>query len=484
MQLETLLENIPENDTISLRNANKLLFEAMGCTCVIIDDDPTGNQTVYDIPLLTTWDQATLEHEFLQKTPAFFLLTNSRSLTTATVAKIYQTIGQNIAAVAEKTGRNFVIISRSDSTLRGHFQTELTALKASSLYKNEAPIQIFIPVMFEGGRVTINNTHYIQDASNLIPVNESPFAKDTVFGYQHADLKAWILEKTANSVSETAIFNFSLKEIRTSPIAVLVEKLLNSKKGNYLIFDAINYQDLDKITHALLTAQQKGATFLYRTSSSFVPSYLGISPKKLVESTDILTPKNTNGGLVIVGSYVPKSSSQLQYLLDRTAAENHVELEVTNIFEDKQGDYLASISKKINIKISSGQTVILYTSRKLLTGTTAEENLAIGNMVSNALITLVQSLEHPPKFLLAKGGITSHDIAIKGLGMRRSTVIGQLLPGVPLWKMSDKTKFPDLAYIVFPGNVGNESAVYDAINKLTTTTQNEHIKSLALKKNE
>ena len=259
---------------------------------------------------------------------------------------------------------------------------------------------------------------------------------------------------------------------------------MNSKKGSYLIFDAINYQDLDKITHALLLAQQQGATFLYRTSSSFVPSYLGISPKKLLESTDILTPKNTNGGLVIVGSYVPKSSSQLQYLLDRTAAENHIELEVTNVFEDKQSDYLTSISKKINTKISLGQTVILYTSRKLLTGTTAEENLAISNTVSNALITLVQSLEHPPKFLLAKGGITSHDIAIKGLGMRRSIVIGQLLPGVPIWKMSDETKFPDLGYIVFPGNVGNESAVYEAINKLTTVTQNEHVKNLSLKKND
>lgn len=469
MQLKTLLKNIPDTDSNPYRTSNKSLFERLNKTCVIIDDDPTGNQTVYDIPLLTSWDVTTLEQEFSKKTPAFFLLTNSRSLPANEVTKIYQTIAQNIAEVSEKTERDFSIISRSDSTLRGHFQTELSAIKSTAVYQNKNPVHIFIPVMFEGGRVTINKTHYIEENTSLTAVNKSPFAKDAVFGYQHADLQEWILEKTKNKVTVSQIFSFSLKEIRTSTVLALSQKLLNIAKNSYVLFDALNYQDLDKITNALLLSEQQGATFLYRTSSSFVPSYLGIPSKELLDRKEILKQKNTNGGLLIVGSYVPKSSSQLHYLLERTASENHIELDLDTLFGSKQPNYLATLAATINSKFSTGQTLVLYTSRKLIKGTTAEQNLAIGRKVSDALITLVQALEQQPKFILAKGGITSHDIATKGLGMQRSIVLGQLLPGVPVWQMGAETKFPELPYIVFPGNVGDETAVYQAINKLTTT---------------
>jgi len=72
-----------------------------------------------------------------------------------------------------------------------------------------------------------------------------------------------------------------------------------------------------------------------------------------------------------------------------------------------------------------------------------------------------------PNYILVKGGITSHDIAIQGLGMKRSEVIGQLLPGVPVWKMGEETRFPNIKYIVFPGNVGGEKSLYQITQKLT-----------------
>ena len=47
---------------------------------IVLDDDPTGTQTVYDLPVLTEWTVATLQAEFARGTPIFYILTNSRSL--------------------------------------------------------------------------------------------------------------------------------------------------------------------------------------------------------------------------------------------------------------------------------------------------------------------------------------------------------------------------------------------------------------------
>ena len=77
-------------------------------------------------------------------------------------------------------------------------------------------------------------------------------------------------------------------------------------------------------------------------------------------------------------------------------------------------------------------------------------------------------LEVRPRYLIAKGGITSSDLATKGLGVKRARVLGQILPGVPVWELGPETKFPGLPYVVFPGNVGGPEALQDAVQKLKT----------------
>ena len=109
----------------------------------------------------------------------------------------------------------------------------------------------------------------------------------------------------------------------------------------------------------------------------------------------------------------------------------------------------------LNQKLDAGEDVLLYTSRELLTAADVDGNLEIGSVISKALVTLIEKLEKAPRYLIAKGGITSNDLAVKGLKMNRSTVLGQILRGVPVWEMGKDTRFPGLPYVVFPGNVGN-----------------------------
>ena len=462
--LKDILDTLPDEDTTNYRIQNKLLFKELNKTCVVIDDDPTGNQTVYNIPLLTQSTIETIENEFKNGTPIFFILTNSRSLTVEKSAEIYSEITKTIQKASQNTNRSFSIISRSDSTLRGHFPSEIDAIKQNrDLYNS---ITVLIPVMFEGGRVTLNNTHYILEQDNLVPVNETPFSKDKSFGYSNANLKEWIEEKTKGVIKSSDVFSISLEAIRTLKANALCKIINDIPHGNYCIFNALNYQDLDKVSNALLLAEKQGKKIAYRTSSSFVPSYIGLEPKPLLTAYNLIDSNASNGGLTIVGSYVPKSSEQLKNVISSFNKECIFEIKVDEILGNNNENYLMEVSKAIDVQLNNGFNVLVFTSRKLISGASASENLDIGEKVSNALVKLIQQLKERPKYIIAKGGITSHDLAIKGLGMERSKVLGQIIPGVPVWEMGKETKFPKLTYIVFPGNVGDDKSLLKVIQKL------------------
>ncbi|NMH87973.1 four-carbon acid sugar kinase family protein [Flavivirga algicola] len=462
--LSDISKELPLEDTSNYRCLNKKLFKDLDRTCVVIDDDPTGNQTVYDIPLLTGWDLETLVHEFKNETPAFFLLTNSRSLSQEKSSEVYQEISKNILRASELTNREFTVISRSDSTLRGHF-SEVNVVKNALNYNNI--ITVFLPVMFEGNRVTVNDVHYITDGDYLVPVNETPFSQDHTFAYSKADLKEWIQEKTNGEIKASDVFSLSVEAIRNKNKEWLCEQIMSLHAGAFCVLNALNYHDLDKGVQALLLAEKLGKKIVYRTSSSFVPSYIGLEPKSLLTPEKIIDLNTQTGGVVIVGSYVSKSSQQLNYALKHYSENEIIEVDVDTILKEGADAYLAVIISKIDENIATGNDVIVYTSRKLITGASANSNINIALRVSNALVDLVKGMSVRPKYLLAKGGITSHDLAIKGLGMKRSRVLGQIQPGIPVWEMDEETKFPKLPYIVFPGNVGDERSLLTIIQKLS-----------------
>ncbi|PWH84418.1 hypothetical protein DIS18_07770 [Algibacter marinivivus] len=461
--LLNITKQLPKEDVSNHRGMNYNLFKQLNRTCIVVDDDPTGNQTVYDIPLLSHWDKETIINEFKNETPVFFILTNSRSLSEKKSLEIFKQISKNIAEASQITNRKFTIISRSDSTLRGHF-SEIEIIK--QVISEKEAITLFIPVMFEGGRITVNDTHYILDNKQLTPVNETPFAKDHTFKYSNANLKGYIEEKTNGKIKASDVNSFSIDTIRLLDVISLSKQIKALKPNQYCIVNALNYNDLDKFSQAILLAEKLGKTIFFRTSSSFVPSYIGQKPKGLLYPKELFKTNNKPGGLIIVGSYVNKSSIQLNSVLNHFEKESAIEVDVDIILNGQTNSYIQSLVSKIEDHIKQGNDVIVYTSRKLISGKDTTSNINIASKISNSLVAIIKGIQVRPKYVLAKGGITSHDIATKGLGMKRSKVLGQIEYGIPLWSMGKETKFPELPYIVFPGNVGSEDSLLTLIQKL------------------
>ena len=457
-------ESLPPPCPAPLLESIRAKSEKLNRSIVVLDDDPTGTQTVYDVPVLTEWSLETVTKEFENQTPLFFILTNSRSVSEPNAIDIATQIGSVLVQASNTTGRKFEVISRSDSTLRGHYPAEVDAL-AESIGRADCP-QIFCCFFLEGHRLTVDDVHYVVEGDKMIPAAETPFAKDTAFGYSHSNLKLWVDEKTKGKIPSDAVTSVSIANLREDPDAVK-QALGQLASNDVCIVNCIELSDLELFVDALLDCCLDGKSFIYRSAASFVQIRAGLATRELL-TTGELRGDTATGGLVVVGSYVPKTTKQLQCLRDNASDLVAIELEVEVLIDDSKRDAAVADAKtRVNSAIESGQNVVLYTSRAYVTSGAAKTDLALGQRVSLAIVEIVSSLTIQPAFLVAKGGITSSDVATKGLDVKRAQVMGQILPGVPVWKLSDESRFPGMAYVVFPGNVGDDGALLKAYEKFS-----------------
>jgi uncharacterized protein YgbK (DUF1537 family) len=430
---------------------------------VVLDDDPTGTQTVHNTPVLADWSVEVLQAELQSDLPALYILTNSRSLPLPAARTLNADIGRNLVEAGKRVNRDFVVVSRSDSTLRGHFPGEVEAL-ASALGENFDG-WILIPFFLEGGRYTVGDTHYVEEGGWLIPAAETEFARDSVFGYRSSNLRDWVEEKTGKLVSSEEVVSISLEDIRMGGPAGVTERLLRIEKSKIGVVNAAAYRDVEVFVKGLLDAEAQGRRFVYRSAASFVRVRAGISPRPLLCSSDLDLPAQ-GGGLTLVGSYVPKTTRQLQKLLALPQMAS-VEMDVDGILDHNRREVeIDRICRSAEGLLQDQRDVVIYTSRKLVKAGQAENDLSIGSRVSDALITTLQRMDAKLRYLVAKGGITASDVATKGLNVRRALVLGQILPGVPVWRLGPESRHAGIPYIVFPGNVGGDDALAETVQAL------------------
>lgn len=450
---------------------------------VVLDDDPTGTQTCHDINVLTVWDDATLQQEFRSGCPGFFILTNSRALAPDDSWDLIQTICRAVKRAAEASGNTaFEIVLRGDSTLRGHFPLEAEAAE-DALGGDEADVWVLAPFFEQGGRLTIEDVHYVASPDGqLVPAAQTPFARDATFGYTQSNLRGYIKEKVREARTHKAqkrcenLYSITLEDIRVGGAAKVAEKLVGFSSPAIVIVNAVVTADMDVFVQGLLqvSSYQKSnkKKFLYRTGAAFVSSRLGIpqipplSPKDLGMDLSPSAP----GGLIIAGSYVPKTTEQLDALIQGRHVEKDalevITLDVSALLKSPQStsSILLDAADKAGSCITAGRDVLVMTSRKLITGTDKVSSLRICNVVAEALVTFLRFLVPRPRYIIAKGGITSSDAATKGLLFKRARICGQAQPGVPLWRCSETTcKWPDIPYAVFPGNVGERETLRDLV---------------------
>jgi len=451
------------------------LYKNSCCKVVVLDDDPTGTQTVYNIPCLTTWDEEAISEEFNNPEPLFYILTNSRSVSSTEAYSINKLIGERIADISAECKKKYILISRSDSTLRGHFPVEMEALR-EGLQEPDLPC-LLVPAFFPGGRITVNDLHYVKDGDHYIEAGKTEFSRDSYFGYRNSNLKLWVEEKSSGRVKAGDVASLSLYTIRNEGHEGVKQFLNTLKPRQYAVINACCQEDLDIVSHAFWLSIKEGKSFLIRSAASIIASLMGLSNRpylslrELTIKSDNYFNAEKNGGLMVMGSYVEKSTRQLNFLINELSKNNcnfvHLELNTESLINSGQADKIISdLSRQADLHLSSGKTVLMTTSRILVKGKNSVEDLQINKTVADALISIVKGIDRVPRFFVAKGGITSSIMATECLGIKKALVLGQAMAGVSVWKCGPESKFPGLPFVIFPGNVGNDSALYELLKDL------------------
>lgn len=437
---------------------------------VALDDDPTGSQTVHGCLLLTRWDVRTLTHALQDEAPLFFVLSNTRGMDAERAAVVTRNICVNLRLAladleAAGTPVQPVILSRSDSTLRGHYPVE-TDVIAAELGPFDA--HFLVPAFFEGGRITRDGTHYLMVDDRPVPVHETEFARDSVFGFSTAFLPDYVEEKTQGRISAGMVQRFGLEDLRGDRAGL--EARLTALAGNACCaVDAEQQSDLDAFAAAVLAATAQGKRFLFRSAASLLTSLAALPAQPVAPADMGQFTRGGRPGVVLVGSHVGKSTRQLEHL---TANSDSVALEVDLDRLDAADALVADLVAGVEAAAAEGRGAVLYTSRGEYRFPSKAERLAFGERVSDLLVRIVQSLPTTIGFLISKGGITSNDTLSEGLALTTARVLGQVRAGCSVVRCpADHPRFPQLPVVIFPGNVGGDEALTEVYRIMSASSQ-------------
>lgn len=431
---------------------------------IVLDDDPTGSQTVHSCLLLTRWDVETLHDAMLDPSPLFFILTNTRGMDAKRAADITREVCQNIQIALDELKQeertiNPILVSRSDSTLRGHYPVE-TDVIAEELGPFDA--HFLVPAFFEGGRITRDSIHYLVVDGKEIPVHETEFANDSVFSYKHSYLPDYVEEKTQGRIKADQVERFQLEEVRGNSLS----HLINLKNNICCAVDCETQDDLNNFAEQLNEAAKQGKRFLFRSAASLLTSLANLPPQPVAAEAMYKYVRNAKAGAVIVGSHVKKTTQQLEQLLKQ---KDVVALEVdVQRIPTERDSLLKDVLKQAEDAHAKNLTPVIYTSRIEKVFADQQTRVAFGEQVSAFLMDVVRNLPDTLGFLISKGGITSNDVLSSGLSLRTSRVVGQILPGCSVVRCpNNHPRYPDMPVVIFPGNVGDEHGLTTAYKRLT-----------------
>jgi uncharacterized protein YgbK (DUF1537 family) len=465
-------------DAEALRESIRAERADAGLLLGVLDDDPTGSQAVHDVQVVTVLAEDAYAAALDGLAGTCFVLTNTRSLGEAAAIEVNTVVARGLFAVARQRGARIQLVSRSDSTLRGHVLAEVAALQAARrrALGREYDGVLLIPAFLEAGRLTAGDIQWARTGGELVAVGQTEYARDPVFGYAASDLRDFIAEKSGGAISRDQVRSISLADIRIGGPGRIHELLAGTRDGNWVVVNATEYSDLETVAYAVLLAERAGQSFLYRSGPSFVRALTGIAPKPPLRGPELWPAARHSGhGLIVVGSHVGRTARQLDVLRARRRPAE-IEVDVPAILAGV-GDVPGLIARQVVAALRQSD-VLLYTSRAVFSGSARQDgsawqdgsvwqdSLAVARAVSAAVARIVrESLAAEPAWLVAKGGITAHDVAVHGLGLRRARVAGQLFPGmISVFHPLDATESAlGVPYVVFAGNVGDDAALAQTV---------------------
>lgn len=474
MRASELMRNLPPEPA---RDWESDLAEPHDRVLVAFDDDPTGTQSVRDLPVLTSWEDADLDWALAQDAPAIYVVTNTRSLAPALAAARVREVAERTLAAARRAGKRVTLVARGDSTLRGHHPLETDTIAAVLAEAGEGPVDltVLIPAFPAAGRVTVGGVHYCISGDEAVAVGDSEFAKDATFGFSSSALPAWVEEKTQGRVTADEVVTVPVATLRTASPDEVDRLFAELPEGAVVTPDVASEQDLKAVARAVRAAERAGRRLVLRVGPPFARAYIGQEPAEPLTAAELPSPDDVpagRGGLVVVGSHVPTTQRQLAALRDRHPGLPVFEVDVSEVTAgaSRRRTHLDGIVAALTEALTHSDA-ILQTSRALIRGTDADDSLRIARDVSAAMSEVVNRVVTAlrPRFVLAKGGITSSDTARYGLEIRRGQVLGSLFPGlVSVW-LPTGGPADGVPYIVFAGNVGTDRSLADAVDRFHAT---------------
>jgi uncharacterized protein YgbK (DUF1537 family) len=425
---------------------------------IVLDDDPTGSQTVHSCLLLTRWDVATLKTALADAAPLFFILTNTRGMDAQRAAAVTREVCGNLRLALADYAGPALFVSRSDSTLRGHYPVE-TDVMNEVLGPFDATL--LTPAFFEGGRITRDSTHYLIVDGKPVPTHETEFARDSVFGYRTAFLPDYVAEKTGGRVAAKDVARLSLADLRAGKADAWLAALHGNAVG---VVDGETPDDYRQFADAALAAAANGKRLLFRSAASLLTALAKLPPQPVAADAFSTLVRDQRPGVVVVGSHVAKTTAQLTALLKQRGVIG-LPLDVARL-PAARAAVVDELTASIAHAHSRGLTPVVFTSRSERQFASVAERLAFGEAVSGTLMDVVQRLPTTLGFLISKGGITSNDVLSTGLELTASRVLGQILPGVTVVQTPPWHRLAQLPVVIFPGNVGGDGALAEAYRRL------------------
>ena len=358
-----------------------------------------------------------------------------------------------LQALAETQTAEYLVVSRSDSTLRGHYPIETDAIAATW---GNFDAHFLVPAFFEGGRFTKDSVHYLLVEGVPTPVHETEFAKDSVFAYSHSYLPDYVAEKTKGRIPAERVVRLLLPEIRQG----CLPQLMALQGNTCAVVDAETQEDMNCFAEAVLAAVHRGKRFLFRSAASLLTALAQLPPQPIPPEEMSRYRRSDRPGAVLVGSHVKKTTEQLARLLEEPDVIG-VEVPVAQLLSADGFDHLlADTYERVQAIHQAGKTPVIFTSRQELTFPAVAERMTFGQEVSRLLMAIVRHLPPDLSFLISKGGITSNDVLSSGLNLPTARLLGQIIAGCSvITTPPDHPYFPNLPVVLFPGNVGDRSAL-------------------------
>jgi uncharacterized protein YgbK (DUF1537 family) len=431
-----------------------------------LDDDATGTQTVHGVPVALDWSVPTLMELLATSDRVAYVLTNSRSQDAAGAARVTHEVVIAVSTAAQKLGLDIQFVSRSDSTLRGHFPVETMAAMeaASSVLGYVFSGQVLIPAFIEAGRLTVDRTHWVEGNGVFTPVGLTEYARDRTLGYSASDLAEWVEEKSGGTIPSCQVVWVSLATIRNGGTTAVQDVVERAPRDATIVCDAAAYADLEILACAFLAQEERGRRYIYRTAASWIPVYGGIPRRHTLRITEVTegVRSTSAGGLIVIGSHSSASTRQLSRLLEDEGVVG-IEFSIPRLQKDTPGKDIPRYVELIESAMSQGYDAVLYTTRDVTTGDDDVAYRELGANIMAALVQIVAMLTVTPRFLLAKGGITASRLARAALGCNLAEVIGQVQPGVTVWRIDHSPHLAGTPYVVYPGNVGPDTGLAEVV---------------------